>query len=106
MTKTIKIKSKRKFLYDTLEDILFDRYKYLPASKAVKVITAAVLEFNAEKSDILIVATKATDDEKAKVKLTGNKRSIDNFLNRLFVETELLEHFDIKCCGGIINGSF
>ncbi len=97
MTKTIKIKSKREFLYDNADDVWFDRYKYLPASNAVKVITAAALEFNTEMSAIIKVITKATDDEKAKVKLTGDRESINIFLNRLFADTKLLDHFNIKC---------
>lgn len=97
MTKTIKIKSKRIFLYDSAADIWNERYKYVPASNAVKVITAAALEFNTKMSDIIQVITKATDDEKAKVKLIGDGESINIFLNRLFAETKLLDHFDIKC---------
>jgi hypothetical protein len=68
----------------------------VPASNAVKVITAAALEFNTEKSATIKVITKATEDEKAKVKLTGDIGSIDIFLNRLFAETELLNYFNIR----------
>jgi len=98
MTKTIKITSKREFLYNKPVEILNGRYQYLPASRAVKVITAAALEFNAQNSTSAVdVSTKATEDEKAKVKLKGKKQIIEHFLNRLFAETELLYHFDIKC---------
>lgn len=98
MTKTVKIISRREFLYDKPEEILSGRYRYLPASKAVKVITAAAIEFNAQNStEAIDVNTKATEDEKARVKLKGKKQTIDRFLNRLFAETELLDHFDIKC---------
>jgi hypothetical protein len=98
MTRTVKITSKREFLYNTPEEVVRGRYQYLPASKAVKVITAAALEFNAQNStETVNVSTKATEDEKAKVKLKGKKQAIEHFLNRLLAETELLYHFDIKC---------
>ena len=98
MTKTVEIISKREFLYNTPEEILCGRYQYLPASKAVKVITTAALQFNTQSStETVNVSTKATEDEKAKVKLKGKKQTIENFLNRLLAETELLYHFDIKC---------
>ena len=97
MTKTIKITSKREFLYNNFDDIWSERYKYVPASMAVKGITAAVIEFNTEMSTIINISIKATKSEKAKVKLTGDRESIDIFLNRLFAETVLLDPFDIKC---------
>ena len=99
MTKTITIQSKRIFLYDTKEQIAFGRYKYCPASSAVKVFTKAVAMFNdgLDQELALEIVIKYTDQEDAKIKLKGKKQSIITFVNRVFAETELLDNFDVKC---------
>lgn len=98
MTKTITIQSKRIFLYDTKEQIALGRYKYCPASSAVKVFTKAVAMFNDGLNPELTLAliVKYTDQEDAKIKLKGKKQSIVTFVNRVFAETELLDNFDIR----------
>lgn len=99
MTKTIKIQSKRIFLHDTTEQIVLGRYKYCPASSAVKVFTQAVAIFNHDLDPefALGVIIKYTDQEDAKIKLKGKRQSITTFVNRVFAETDLLDHFDIRC---------
>jgi len=98
MTKTIKIQSKRIFLYDTPEQILSSRYKYCPASSAVTVFTKAAFMFNDGINTELAVriVVKYTDAERAKIKLSGKKDSVNIFINRVFAETELLDNFDIR----------
>lgn len=75
MTKTIIIQSKRIFLYDTPEQIAFGRYKYCPASSAVKVFTQAVAMFNDGLNPELAIAliVKHTDQENAKIKVERQK---------------------------------
>lgn len=99
MTKTITIQSKRIFLYDTKEQIALGRYKYCPASSAVKVFTKAVTIFNDGLNPELAleITIKYTDQEDAEIKLKGKRQSIVTFVNRVFAETELLDNFDVKC---------
>lgn len=98
MTKTIKIQSKKEFLYDTPEHRVLGTYAYLPASSAVKVFTKAASMFNDGRNQNLMVSVivKYTDDQQAKIKLKGERDSVHTFLNRLIAETELLEKFDIR----------
>ena len=98
MTKTIKIQSKKEFLYDTPEHCIFGTYAYCPASSAVKVFTEAALMFNDGRNPSLTVGVivKYTDAEQAKIKLKGKRDSVHAFLNRLITETELLAKFDIR----------
>lgn len=99
MTKTIQIQSKRNFLYDTAEQIVFGRYTYCPASFAVQVFMKAVAMFNDGLNPelTLVLIIKYTKQENAKIKLKGKKQSIVAFINSVFAETELLDNFDVKC---------
>jgi hypothetical protein len=96
--KVFKIESKRKRLYEDDVDIMFSRYKYIPASLAVKLITDAALEFNNGSAPELFVKViiKYTEAEKAKIKISGKHDSVERFINMLIAQTDLLEHFDIK----------
>ena len=98
MTKTIKIQSKREFLYDTPEHHIFGTYAYISASSAVKLFTEAALMFNDGRNQNLKVdvIVKYTDAEQAKIKLKGERDSVLTFLNRVIAETELFEKFDIR----------
>ncbi len=98
MTKTIKIQSKREFLYDTPEHHIFGTYAYLSVSSAVKLFTEAAFMFNDGRNQHLMVdvIVKYTDAEQAKIKLKGERDSVRTFLNRVIAETELFEKFDIR----------
>ncbi len=98
MIKIIKIQSKKDYLSDTKENILFGVYSYKPASVAVKAFTMAVRNFN-ERVDpklMIQIAIKYTDEEYAKIKLIGKKESIHAFINDLIVDTSILEFFDVR----------
>ena len=98
MTKTITMKSKREFLHDTNRDILIGRYKCVPASSGVSVFTKAVAMFNdgIDEKDHIVLTIKYAEQELAKVKLKGRKDAINTFINRLIVETDIMEYFDMK----------
>lgn len=98
MTKIIKIKSKKEYLYDTPEHILLCTYSYKPASIAMKAFIAASLQFNDGQSQKFAIKAfpKCSDSEQAQIKLVGKRKSIDTFINRLIAETDILKYFDIK----------
>jgi hypothetical protein len=98
MTKTIKIKSKREFLSRTPEEIIFGAYKFSPASNAATVFAKAANMYNdSHASDFAVkVIIKHTDEMQAKIKISGAKDSVLDFINRVITETDLLKHFDIK----------
>ena len=98
MTKTIKIYSKKNYLHDKPEHILFGTYAYCPASVAVTALSAGVLKLNEqvdEKFAIKIIVER-TDGEYAKVKLRGKRKSIDAFMTALIAKSDLLQKFDMK----------
>ena len=97
-TKTFKIKSKCIPVSKRPEDVIFGTYKYTPASLAVKLIADAALEFNNGSTPELFVKViiRYTEAEKAKIKISGKRDSVERFINMLIAQTDLLEHFDIK----------
>lgn len=98
MTKIVKIKSKKSYLYDTPEHIMLCTYAYKPASVAVQAFTTAVLQFNENVDQKLAIkiVPKWSDAEQATIKLIGKSKSIDTFINRLIAETCILQYFDIR----------
>lgn len=98
MTKTVKIKSRKTYLFDTPADIILETYEYCPAAQAVAIFTKAASIYNNGKAPELIIriVVKHTDKTQAKIKLKGERNSIYSFINRLIAETILLDKFDIK----------
>ena len=98
MAKTIKIKSKREFLSRTPEEIIFGAYKFVPASNAATVFAkTANMYNNSHVYDFAVkVIIKRTDEMDAKIKVSGDKLSVQDFINRVITETDLLKYFDIK----------
>lgn len=98
MTKTIEVYSKKNYLHDKPEYILFGTYAYCPASVAVKALSAGVLKLNEQVDENLAIKiiVKRTDDEYAKVKLKGARKSIDMFMTALIAKSDLLQKFDMK----------
>jgi len=98
MTKTICIKSKREFLSRTPEEIIFGAYKFSPASNAATVFAKAATMYNSSRDQDFAVKViiKRTDEMDAKIKVSGDKLSVQDFINRVITETDLFKHFDIK----------
>ena len=95
MIKTIVITSKREFLY---QDILSEKYQYIPASIGVEVLIKNAVQFNDGLSDEnkILPIVKYTRPEKAKVKLKGLETSVCMFIARICTDRNITNHFDIK----------
>lgn len=95
MTKTIVITSKREFLY---QDILSEKYQYIPASIGVECLIKDAVQFNdnLEAKHKIVPIVKYTKSEKAKVKIKGSDASVYGFIAQLCTDRNITNHFDIK----------
>ena len=101
---TIKLKLDSHREYGTsYEDVILGRFSYVPASTAIKKIISilndynkAVIESGHQEKHSIKVKSSNTEDYKGTIILSGQRKVITSFINKLLADSDLLSHFDVQ----------
>ena len=101
---TIKLKLDSHKEYGTsYEDIILGGFSYVPASTAIKKIISILNDYNravveSEHQEKYIIKVKSSNAEgyRGTIILSGPRKIITSFINKLLADSDLLSHFDVQ----------
>ena len=97
MTKTLIIRSRREYQLDTPKQAIEGAYTYYVASHAVQLLIKAATIYNKtiKPKQLIMPNVKYTEQEKAKVKLKGDKLHIECIINCFLADANIAKYYDV-----------
>ena len=101
---TIKLKLDSQREYGTsYEEVILGRFSYVPASTAIKKIISILNDYNKlviesghQEKHIIKVKSSSTEDYKGAITLSGQRKVVTSFINKLLADSDLLSHFNVQ----------